>query len=383
MSMLSPTALGTPAELSRRYRHTGRNAGRGKFASVTILQGEKENGDDGNDTAAAAAEKELFFAMKRQPLQSPPCTSDVCVREWRIFRRLAELAERGLCFNFVMLVDSFVERRAEDRRRYVDLVLEFAESRLNDVARAPGLSLREFKEVAFQLVWAIAAGQRSDVQFVHRDLHTKNVLLQRCSAEGAAEFVGDGSVWYACFWVVKISDFGLSRILLADGSVVANPKDPMASLFTREKDIESIIEDLKSVGVADWTTGRADEKEQRALMRSFMRELRKAAKGCCTLRSVLSHSFFDELQQRPDAWDASRAHLSASLEERPASASAAVASDEDESDALEAQMQKLELEDADATVVASAALAAAPAPAPAPLPATTKKKKTTRRHIRH
>jgi len=309
--MLSPVGVGTPAGLRQRYRATGQEAGRGRFATVSILEAacdkegkevSEDEGKDGEEEEGAGGEKERrLFAMKRQPLQSPPTTADVSVREWRIFQRLAELAARGMCFNFVHMVDSFVERRAEDRRRYVDLVLEYADSRL-DIAGNAGMGVREVKEIGFQLVWALVVGQREEIQFVHNDLHSRNVLLQRCSNNGggAAEYhAGDGRVWYTTRWVVKITDFGLSRVTLADGSVVFNPKHPFGSAFVPTTDIESVRADLDGIKLDGWDAN-PDGAKQRLLFKSFKRALSKASMRPASLSNILSHEFFVELQQRPD-----------------------------------------------------------------------------------
>jgi hypothetical protein len=283
------------------------------------------------------------------------------VREWRIFNRLSSLAVRGLCFNFVQMADFYVERaRQEDgSARYVDFVLEFADARLDEATKR-GLSLIEFKEVAFQLVWALHIAQR-EMQFVHWDLHARNVLLQRPQGGAVCSFADQASdtTWYASHWIVKITDFGLSRILLEDDkTVVYNPKQGLSEVFTPGVDIEKVMQNLDGIKTSDL----ADCEKK--LRREFRRELARASRPPFDLLRVLRHPFFKDLQTRPADLDA-RPKMAASLQ----GSSTEARGDDDDVGSLQAQFEKLSVSDEKKEEGA------------APKPTMTESKKENRRRV--
>ena len=303
--MISPVAHGTPVGLATRYAKTGVEA-HGRYSTVSIMEetssGTDSAGSTGNGKEDADKEKEEkkgggLVAVKKQVLASPTSVSDVSVREWRIFNRLAQLAARRQCINFVLMVECFVERRAEDERRYVDFVLEYADARLDEAARRGDVDLRGYREIVFQLLWALCVAEQ-EMRFVHRDMHLRNVLLQRPARRTLVSYTDDdGRTWWTRTWIVKISDFGLSRIELDDGTVVANPREPLSEAYTPHTDYESLLANLKGLKISDW----ADTPDSaRSDVASFKRALGKACSNMTSIRPLLNHKLFDPLRVKPE-----------------------------------------------------------------------------------
>ena len=350
LSIISPVAHGTPIGLARRYKKTGATA-RGRYATVSIVaqqktdkeqppaanapdDSKKKGGEDDEDDKVERDEEEVkkeeekeekeekeeeekkegeeeqeedaeeeeaeLFAVKKQALQSPPTVSDVSIREWRVFRRLAQLTARRQCINFVKMYECFVERCAEDDRRYVDFVLEYADTRLTDALRARQIDFAGFREIAFQLVWALTTAEQT-MEFVHNDLHTGNILLQRPSQRTlVAHRDSDGHTWWTSAWVVKIIDFGLSRIKLEDGTVISNPAVSLQSLYAPYNDYGKLHKELDRItaGISDWADVPASDKEK---VRSFKRALRKAADQLSlSIAHLLEHDLFQPLRVMPE-----------------------------------------------------------------------------------
>ena len=334
--MISPVTHGTPLGLAQRYAKTGVEA-HGRYSTVSIMaetsasaadtepasgadeskdgeEKEKEKEKDKEKEKEKEKEEERLVAVKKQVLASPTSVSDVSIREWRIFNRLAQLAARRQCINFVLMVDCFVERRAEDERRYVDFVLEYADARLDEAARRGDVDLRGYREIVFQLLWALCVAEQ-EMRFVHRDMHLRNVLLQRPARRTLVSYTDDdGHTWWTRTWIVKISDFGLSRIELDDGTVVANPREPLSEAYTPHTDYESLLANLKGIKISDWAdatdTARSD-------VASFKRALSKACTNMTSIRPLLQHKLFDPLRVKPEDSDQGEAEGDAETEAPP------------------------------------------------------------------
>eukprot|EP00727_Mastigamoeba_balamuthi_P012169 m51a1_g7575 putative protein kinase domain containing protein (354) ;mRNA; f:180085-181360 len=286
--VVSPKVRGTPAELRSRYRRTGAHAA-GRFGTVEIL-------------AAPAHDEEeegLRVALKRQHALSPADAKDVPYREWRVFNRLAALAEERRCVNFVAMIDWYVERRDGEAGKFVDLVLEYAHKRLDDVKAT--LSIDQYREVVFQIVWALCTAQKR-MQFMHCDLHAKNVLLQVPERPTLVSYERGGETRYTAGWIVKITDFGLSYVRLEDGTVVCNPKD-LCPAFTETRDAESLARMLSGVRVAQWDGGRVDEAQARKSVEAFKAALTRVTKHRRRFEDLLDEDLFEPLAMPPDDGD--------------------------------------------------------------------------------
>jgi hypothetical protein len=56
------------------------------------------------------------------------------------------------------------------------------------------------------------------------------------------KFQDGDAVWYTSGLLVKITDFGLSRIRLESGRVVYDKKQPVQAVFLPHKDVEQVCE---------------------------------------------------------------------------------------------------------------------------------------------
>ncbi|KAH3759461.1 non-specific serine/threonine protein kinase [Pelomyxa schiedti] len=246
-------------------------------------------GKHGTVTVISSVENELKkFALKTQVIRSPHNVNDASYREWRVFGRLAVLAQRHMCFNFVLLVDWFKVKR---QQQFISFVLELADVPLSDVKTLPLLS---YQQICFQLVWAIYIAQK-ETEFVHWDLHSGNILLKKQPDTLFKYKDRKGNTWYTSGWVVKITDFGLSRIKMENGEIIFNRKQPFSEVFKRDEDIESILRDLSKISISEWENKTSDQ----AVLTSFKKALRKAALSG-SLYKVLMHEFFEPLHSKPE-----------------------------------------------------------------------------------
>ena len=126
------------------------------------------------------------------------------------------------------------------------------------------LSMNELRAVLFQLVFALALAQQS-FQFVHGDLHFDNVLLLPTERVLRYQMPGTNDVFFVERWVVKIIDFGKSRVTLRDGSVLFNEHTHDRDRFNPARDANSLwgglagLKPLRDANLteAEYTTARA------------------------------------------------------------------------------------------------------------------------------
>lgn len=89
-------------------------------------------------------------------------------------------------------------------------------------------------------------------EFAHLDLHLKNILLQTLEADQVLEYSVSGNKFRCASFMVKIADFGLSRITTDDGQVVFNDRQPLSDFFDvcKRNDVEMIEAHLLRIGRA-------------------------------------------------------------------------------------------------------------------------------------
>lgn len=196
------------------------------------------------------------FAVKRQPIRYPTSLDDKSYRELIILQHISSLAENNKCYNFVVLIEWFKatpdlltpEKKRNDNKensvannahkkppQLMHFVLEYADG--NTLAGAKHLSLAELKGILFQLLYALAVAQE-ELGFVHNDLHFGNILLK--SMPLGKKYLsctysptnGKDSTWFVGGHLVKITDFGLSRIRSKDEQVIYNTKDSAKATFS-------------------------------------------------------------------------------------------------------------------------------------------------------
>jgi hypothetical protein len=97
--------------------------------------------------------------------------------------------------------------------------------------------------------------------------------------------------------LVKITDFGLSRLELESGEVLFNSKNPFSELFLPEKDLEKVAYEFSKLAAkVQWD---ADQ----GVSRSSWLTLKKRFRANAKIENLLRHPFFASLQERPSSKD--------------------------------------------------------------------------------
>jgi hypothetical protein len=281
---------------NKKYRHNDDKRERGKHGEVFFVL----------KSPTAVEKPRSRFAIKKQPIRSPRNLADRSYREFFILRQLNKLKLKSNHyineedFGFVGLVDWF---KGKEDLQYMHFVLECADMTLNEYK---SLTLYEYKSIFFQILFALYVSQK-EYQFVHNDLHLKNILLKAPNqANTLSTFKDDDSTWYTIGHIVKISDFGLSRIRTDKNEVVHNYDFPLTYHFTADTDVNKVVEEFTKVKIKpeSWVTDE-DRKAGKNLTdienikKNQLRELRKKLKRNLPLKDALRNPFFDELKHKP------------------------------------------------------------------------------------
>ncbi|PRP80695.1 hypothetical protein PROFUN_11654 [Planoprotostelium fungivorum] len=249
------------------------------------------------------------YAIKIGRIRQPQSLDDEAYRELRIILRLTALSEQGKCHNFVNMrnwskcrgplvlpktntssktIDSTMP---QDVHQYLVYTLDYADHDMLSVKNS--LSLGDFKEILFQVLYALQAAQR-ECHFVHRDLHLKNILLSPSSTTMAYGHEEHNTVWYTSKYVVKLADFGLSRLILYNGEVVNNPQDKMSQVFIMTDDINHLKQRMDAIKLTDL----ADHPDAAAWY-----HLKKCLAEDISPAKLVHHPFFHSLRVRPDGFN--------------------------------------------------------------------------------
>lgn len=242
-------------------------------------------------------EANRIFAVKQQLISDPDNIADIAYRECRILLQLHHLNVERKCPNFVTLREWFkshppllfgAKHQGREDAKYMFFVLEYAERSLFRQT----LDSDEFRSVLFQLLYALSVAQR-EYQFVHHDLHAKNILLQHLPENTTHLVYHDaGSTWFLGGPVVKIADFGLSRLRLSGSEpeeVIYNVRDSFSEMFSQAADVEKVLEEIvkcRTKGDSSMTLG--------------IKEIRNLLRKGASVREMLRVSYFDCLRQRPE-----------------------------------------------------------------------------------
>jgi len=118
----------------------------------------------------------------------------------------------------------------------------------------------------FQVLFALYVAQK-EYEFVHNDLHKKNILLVEPSDKNEySHFCDEDCTWFTTGLFVKITDFGLSRIRLDNQRVLYNKKRPETEGFSAHTDLEKVIEEFekdlfRKISSESWETFEEVEEE--------------------------------------------------------------------------------------------------------------------------
>jgi len=316
----------------------------GKHASVFFIEpSDPSQNPFASPTIAFSSQQassKKKYAVKKQHLKLPDDPKDPAYRELRILNELNRLHKENKCFNFIKYYtfakgsDMFPdegesnekERGTTRDEQYLYMVMEYASETLYERVKSGPLSIGAYKEILFQIVYTLAVAQET-LQFVHNDLHMKNILLSKSLPSGTFckyyDPRNNGTSWYLRRGeIVKLADFGLSRAELPGGELLCNDTnkslafisstdvEKVAIEFSRVK-MEVCIEDLIDEGIVSQISLSPEEatkllssKEAADLLKReklLLSKLRKKMLDIVgsSISDLLHHQFFDKLKARP------------------------------------------------------------------------------------
>jgi serine/threonine protein kinase len=180
-------------------------------------------------------------------------------------------------------------------------VLECADITLADVKQ---LSLYDFKCILFQILFALQIAQK-EYEFVHNDLHAKNILLMNREKSEYLKICDGDNTWFTSGYVVKITDFGLSRIKLPDSRIIYNKNKPESHIFSQCTDIDSVFSIFDNIQILEDSWWCSEEisrnlKKEKIIQRKKkeLQQIRKMVRDFSEVRLLLIQPFFDELKEK-------------------------------------------------------------------------------------
>jgi serine/threonine protein kinase len=256
---------------------------KGKFAQV-YMASRLEPNPDSNDS------EDVEIAVKSQQIRDPSNSFDASYRELMIFKELASLKSENSCDGFVTMYDWF-KTDGDDKtegKQYMNFVLEKADETLRQhLTRNKEIPLARYKSILFQILYALSVAQKK-YQFVHHDLHLKNIMLKKLP-ENIKKVVF--CINPKCYvsnedFVVKITDFGLSRITLPTKEVIHNPKT--SPFFDPSIDLNQIVHEFRVIKIV-WPDDMVDDEKQNL---KNLRQILSKATLHVDFDGLIRHPFF-------------------------------------------------------------------------------------------
>lgn len=275
-----------------------------RLKSFQFQERKREGGKHGEVHFIATPTKQTQVAIKTQFIKSPSNCEDKAYRELRIFQALDSLK----CPNFISLMDWFKIRNSpftelatskkNNQPQFLHLVMECAETTLFDLKL---LNISELRSILFQVLFTLHIAQRS-LEFNHNDLHLKNILLvplgnNKIQTHQAFQILEPNEnelsnythyVWETSKWLVKICDFGLSRVKLSSGELIWNVHNKFSQLYSETVDSRYLAEALSRIKVSFWD----QQNEEKKLYKNLLTNMKKEIQGPSQL---ILHQFFAPL----------------------------------------------------------------------------------------
>ncbi|KAG2393467.1 hypothetical protein C9374_006998 [Naegleria lovaniensis] len=184
---------------------------------------------------------------------------------------------------------------------YFNIVMEKCDGGLVDLVHQSYSSssgckipLSVAKAISFQLLFALSIAE--EIGFQHNDMHERNVLYKKLPIttplkKGIAFYdqIDDCDyVWLVeCDFVLKIADYGLSRIRSDDGEEIESGNVFHSEAFNN--DLERVKEILSKRIKLDTDTKSKDSK--------LFSDLKRSIKVGVSAKSLLLHEFFDDIRK--------------------------------------------------------------------------------------
>jgi len=258
---------------------------------------------------------QMKFAIKKQVIRSPRNINDRSYRELKILEQLSSLRQSKYypCdTNFVDYIDWF---KVNEGSQYMNYVLGCEDNNLSDYISDRTLDLYEYKCILFQILFGLYVAQK-EFEFVHNDLHLKNVLLRKPKGDVGYLFTAGKFKWYTSGFLVKITDFGLSRMTLK-GSTIFDPKTFDKDVYNYMTDTEKIFQEFKKIKINEesWCSEKEVENEKISnpsddvetikskiikSKKDSLNRLRRLVKLVQKPEKMITHPFFNDLATQPD-----------------------------------------------------------------------------------
>jgi len=203
--------------------------------------------------------------------------------------------------NFISVLDWWKAKDDDTEEPIMHYVLECADITLADVKQ---LSLYDYKCILFQILFALHIAQK-EYEFVHNDLHAKNILLMNREKSEYLKICDGDNTWFTSGYVVKITDFGLSRIKLPDSRIIYNKNKPESHIFSQCTDIDSVFSIFDNIQILEDSWWCSEEisrnlKKEKIIQRKKkeLQQIRKMVRDFSEVRLLLIQPFFDELKEK-------------------------------------------------------------------------------------
>jgi len=212
--------------------------------------------------------------------------------------------------NFISVLEWWKAKDDETEEPTMHYVLERADITL---AEKNKLSLYDYKSILFQIIFALNVAQK-EFEFVHNDLHAKNILLMERDKSEYLKLQDGNHTWYTSGYVVKITDFGLSRIKLSNSRIIYNKKKPDSHIFNQTIDIDSVFSIFDEIKIMEDSWYSPEELNNEVMKsretkvqvkkriierkKKQLQSIRKMVKDFSQLRLLLAHPFFEELKEK-------------------------------------------------------------------------------------
>jgi hypothetical protein len=169
--------------------------------------------------------------------------------------------------------------------------LERADKTLrHHITKKGKLEIEEIQSILFQILYTLYHAQKS-MEFMHNDLHFKNVLIKNLpkDVKQTVFYVNDKKFVSKLPFIIKITDFGLSRITLGNGSAIYNPV--RTKWFDPAADLIQLASQLKGIAI-NWESVENHET-QKGLLSNLKKMLKKPYN--VDLDAILNHPFFESM----------------------------------------------------------------------------------------
>src|SRR5690606_27942770 len=132
-------------------------------------------------------------------------------------------------------------------------------------------------------------------EFVHNDLHLKNILLVSLPpGKSIIAFHDRGNCWISRqSFMIKITDFGMSRIKLPSGKIIYNTKNLCHGNFDPYRDCEQLARDFDRIRINWKQLDKEESEKEKANLRNLKSLMKKRS---TTPGQILTHEFFNSLR---------------------------------------------------------------------------------------